>query len=83
MSKEHSIQCRETEQAIISASYTALVVFIFTYMCLTLSFQKAECREYSIWRNKKGWMEEVEFQLDLRGWVGFQGEKMGLGRRSS
>lgn len=33
-------------------------------------------------RIKKGWIEEVEFELDLRRWMRFQGEKIKLGLRS-
>lgn len=40
-------------------------------------------RDHSTQINKKGWTEEVEVELTLRHWVGFQGEEMGLGKRSS
>lgn len=63
-----------------SSSYvscTALTVLIIICTCLTQSFQKE-----MIYRTiKKCWKEEVEIELDLKEWVGFQKEEIELGRR--
>lgn len=37
-------------------------------------------RDYSVRSFKKGFMEEVQSELDLREWVGFQDEETELGK---